>query len=486
MNLLSVFLFLLVTVEGLRLNPFDGFVSERQQIFYAIISNLGDNPTNNALYSIVVESVSMKNTTVPVPDIPIFMFASAEKNKLNKNFNLSFNSPWISEEELPKVSVKDEFVSDDIAYYFGDLNTSQFNKENENIEVLATLKVKKNGLYLVYIKIPEEVEELHIRERITNSYGYLPYEVYKSLHWQLIYCIILTLLIGLMGRTYFKYGRSTDKNNESVAIIFKCFFWFVYLPYYFSTLIRLGFHFYFNTNELVNLYEDQLLLHILDWVDHIITITERYVFFLLASGYGSIYNGPSPLHTKVPTKSWYMGLILYLANFVSFSLLRRIDMFVNKRNFIVYFLVEFILGPIDFIFLAMWMILNVVHFFGNLKNLGKNSHGGVYSDQYIEKLARSYKMSIIPIFVLPLLMRTIDTIMTIIYLFTERGSDPLEGWEILQEGEYYKQTYDFFPLALCYVEKLSCMIFIYFYWMDQYVGMKPLSGAVAKKQIKTQ
>ncbi|CAH2353847.1 hypothetical protein CLIB1423_13S00144 [[Candida] railenensis] len=485
-KLLPIFLFNSAVVESLRFDSFNGQVREDRQYFDAFIAKLSDNPTHNASHSIIVESISMKNASVPIPDIPIFMYPFADLHKFNMSFDVFSSHPFKGDEDFSNVTVKDEFASDNISYYIGYLNTSQFNNANMDLEVQATLNVKENGEYSAVMRIPEEVEELHTKERIINSYGYLPFEVYSTLHSQVIYCIILTLLIVLMSTTFFKDGISADKNGawfsiSSVAIIFKYFFCFVYLPHYFSTIIRLAFNFYFNYNEVGSLYEDQSLLSILDWADHIINITERYIYFLLASGYGSKYAGPSSLPNPMPKKLWNTGLILYIANIVSFSFSRKIHMFVNKRrNIFTFVLSEFFQRSIDFTYLAMWMMIIVVNFFSNLKNLGKHSYNEKYSEKHIAKVAKSYKASIIPILIVPLVMRTIDVIITIDDIFSGRSFQIF-----FQDGAYFRHDYGLLPLWSGYLEKLSFMIFIYYFWTGIYDGIRPF-GVDSTKQIKFQ
>ena len=530
MQLLLVLFFTIVRVEGRRY-PGGGngedYLSENQRYFCTHVAGAGDDSKQGALFNVIVESISMNDSSVPIPDIPIFIFPKAQLNKFDTNFELSLRYGghfWMrhSFQDPLNVTVKDEFANDDINYYLGNLETSKFNKDNEDREVLLEFNVKQNGMYCAVLNLPEEVEEFRTKEYVFNSHGFLPYQIYVTLRSQLTYCIILTLLLGLMGSTLYQYGKkytgSEGFDFSSVALIPRFFLCFVYLPRYISAVIRYAF--YLNANYTqTNFNNEKIFIKILDLVDKLFDITNSYAIFLLAAGYGSFYSGlgfgyekpsssPTSLHTPMPARMWNRGIQFFILNIVSTFLLQIIDKYGENVHLVfdyfegvvdgekhinAYYFVVPIIDFLNITFPLIWLYISVVYYFRNLKNIGKLSPSETNSNKYIAKIAKSYRSSIVPIFIIPLVFGAIY-LGIIIKQVNSTGKKfhradnfhfSLQGEDDSPDSLVNNPTYTVLKLWTNYLATLLSMIFTYFFWMKDNVGIKLLSriGSTEYSQI---
>ena len=516
-QLLLVLFFNIIHVDGRRY-PGGGngedYLSENQRCFCSHVAGAGDDSKQGALFNVIVESISMNNSSDSIPDIPIFIFPFAQLQKFYYNFDFSIRHGgyfWMNDDlSILNVTLKDKFANDDVNYYLGNLETSKFNKANEDVEVLLKHNVKEDAIYCAIINLPEEVENLRTKEYAFNSHGYLPYQMYVTLRSQLTYCIILTLLIGLMGATLYQYGKkyagSEGFDHSSVALIPVFFFCFVYLPRYISTVIRYAF--YLNANYTQTYFhEDKIFIKILDMVDKLLNITNSYAIFLLAAGYGSFYSGlgfgyekpsssPTSLHTPMPARMWNRGIQFFILNIVSTFLLQIIDKYGENVHLVfdyfegvvdgekhinAYYFVVPIIDFLNITFPLIWLYISVVYYFRNLKNIGKLSPSETNSNKYIAKIAKSYRSSIVPIFIIPLVFGAIY-LGIIIKQVNSTGKKFPRGGDMFyfagHDGDdrpdnlVNNQTYTILKLWTNYVATLLSIIFTYFFWIKDNVGIK--------------
>ncbi|CAH2353848.1 hypothetical protein CLIB1423_13S00166 [[Candida] railenensis] len=533
MLLVKIFLILflnIINVNGRRYpggggGGEDDYLSKHQNYYCTHVSSVGDGLNSEAQFNVIVESISMNDSSVPIPDIPIFIFPLAQLKKFDRNFDFSIKYGgyfwmWDSQSSF-NVTVKDKFANDDINYYLGSLEASKFNKADESTEVSLKFDVKKSGIYCAVIIPPEAVEELHTKEYAFNSHGYLPYQKYITLRSQLIYCFILTLLIGLMGFTLYQHGKKYGDSayegfdSSSVALIPRVFFCFVYLPGYISAVIRYAFN--LNANYAQTNLQHKILINILDSVDKLLNVTNSYVIFLLAAGYGSFYSGlgfgyqkpsssPTSFHTPMPARMWNRGIQFYVLNILSKFLSEVIDNYGDKIHLVVdyfdgvvdgdkhisaYYFVVPIIDFLNITFPLIWVTTSVVYYFRNSKNMGKLSQRETNSNQYIAKITKSYRSSFVPIFIIPFVFGVIY-LGIIIKQVNSTGKkfnrpdifhiNPNHDDDRADNNLANNPTYTVLKLWTNYLATVLSMIFTYFFWIKDNVGIK-LSSRIGSTEF---
>lgn len=301
----------------------------------------------------------------------------------------------------------------------------------------AVLPVYESGIYCAYVAPPVNsgIKKLWIPIDYQNSYGYLPYIQY-TLYTQYKYIIGIGLLLAAYLFHYiikFKVGKDF-KNMNSISIISKAVIFYLLIP---IILLTFGDWFIaFIQNNYISSGSRAVIFRFMKvtmtWIDYNFAIIFRFLILLFAMGYGVIYyhNDTNQNYREMPGRLINKAVILLVTNICLFSMGEILEYFgggtqtpmygdagsngmqpINPySNFTAVFIIRLLINLACQIFPLIWFVLSLVHYFKTKKTIAKfppvspASEGSIDAN---ERIVKSFRQSILILFVLPVFLMSI-------------------------------------------------------------------------------
>lgn len=309
-------------------------------------------------------------------------------------------------------------------------------KAHEHVDII--FDVPESGIYCALIAVPENsgLSNLKVVINSVNSHGLLDFAgwvVYK----QLIYGILVGLALVAYLIYYilrFKVG-SNFQNLNSVSLISKGIIFRVLIPLQVLLIVRWFFFFVSNhyspSEHKLLAFFDGLLL----WADACFNIYINFCILLFAMGYGVIYSigKGSSSYNKIPYSSWRLAKVLFVGNLVALTL-----NFVFRASGIIQYdkvqFAELAMGPMEGrsfklipeillllngVFPIVWLIVSLSHYFKTQKLIANfPGNGNDVGEREIasSKTSKCFKMSILVVFVMPIFVFTMTSIVLVVGL----------------------------------------------------------------------
>lgn len=298
----------------------------------------------------------------------------------------------------------------------------------------ATLPIYESGVYCVYIAPPTniDIKELTIPLNYQNSYGYLPYTEYL-IYTQYKYIIAIGLVLaGYLFNYILNVRVGKDfKNLNSISIISKAVIFYLLVP---IVLIFIATWFvcfiqnrYVPSGRHAGIFK--LLKMTLTWAEYNYLILLRFFLLLFAMGYGVIYyhNNGHKNYRELPARSMNKAVSLLIINVGMFSVREFLDYFGESIQSAMYgavfsgdvahinphlnlsfiFIIHQVLNIGCEVFPFIWFVITLVHYFKTKKTIAKFPPLSTDSDESInanERVLKSFRQSILIIFVLPIVL----------------------------------------------------------------------------------
>lgn len=301
----------------------------------------------------------------------------------------------------------------------------------------AVLPVYETGIYCAYVAPPinSGIKKLSIPVDYQNSYGYLPYIQY-TFYTQYKYIVAIGLLLAAYLFHYiikFKVGKDF-KDMNSISIISKAVIFYLLIP---IILLTSGDWFIaFIQNNYISSGSHAVVFNFMKmtmtWIDYNFGIIFRFLILLFAMGYGVIYyhNDTNQNYREMPGRLMNKAVILLVTNICLFGVREcfeylggntQFSMYGNTAsngtqlinphsNFTTIFIIRQLINFACEIFPLIWFVLSLVHYFKTKKTIAKfppvspASEGSVDAN---ERIVKSFRQSILILFVLPVFLMSI-------------------------------------------------------------------------------
>ena len=297
----------------------------------------------------------------------------------------------------------------------------------------AVLPVYESGIYCAYIAPPinSGIKKLSIPVNYQNSYGYLPY-IHYTYYTQYKYIIAIGLLLAAYLFHYiikFKVGKDF-RNMNSISIISKAVIFYVLVP---IILLTIGDWFIASIqNNYISSGSHAVIFRFMNltmiWINYYFGIIFRFLILLFAMGYGVIYyhNDSNQNYREMPGRLINKAVILLVTNICLFSVGECFAYFEGSRtqspiygdagssgmvsphsNFTTFYVIRLLINLGCQAFPLIWFVLSLVHYFQTKKTIAKfppispASEGSIDAN---EKIVKSFRQSILILFVLPVFL----------------------------------------------------------------------------------
>ena len=340
--------------------------------------------------------------------------------------------------------------------------------------------VSETGFHCIYVAPPEDITKLDIKLYYKNSYGYLTYEEYFEYSTAKLCIVVGIVMAALMVHNIIKRVGKDFRGLDNLSMITWVVIFYILLPNIVIKIINFAFLFFKNNFPRVRFFKSNVALFVLSMANIAYLYFWLFCILLFAMGYGVIYCAEgSQKYRKFPPNQKKFAVIMFhcgvLASFLS--------IIFNWMG--TYSIATLCFGVASLVSISM-VISSMYYYMKTRKTIAKFPpvRSSEDSTEFVDTLTRSFKHSMLIIYVLPFIFGLIFAAAIIletaskgenISLDVNMGNRPdvttfVLTYEILQEQFLNSNTLVVLKNFTPYQDYIQILL-VYFIWIRHNAGI---------------